>query len=47
MEKNILLVQLEDEQKKEMRSCSLQYLCLKEDVEMDEPLSNSPEKEQC
>ena len=44
--KNIFLLQFEDDHNKEMSSCLLQYLCSKEEVEMDEPLSNSPKKEQ-
>ena len=31
---------------KNMRSCLLVFLCSKEEVDMDEPLSNSTEKEQ-
>ena len=44
--KKILLVQFVDGQKKYMSSSSLVFLISKEEVEMDEPLSNSPEKEQ-
>ena len=44
--KKRFLVQFEDGQKKEMSYCSLVFLCSKEEVEMDEPLSNSPEKGQ-
>ena len=40
------LVKFEYGQKKEMSFFSLLFLCLKEEVDMDEPLSNSPEKEQ-
>ena len=42
--KKILLVQFGDGQKKYMISSSLVFLRSKEEVEMDEPLSNSPEK---
>ena len=44
--KKSFLVQLKDGQKKEMSSCSLQNLCLKEEVclGMDEPIINLPEK---
>ena len=42
--KKRLLVQFRDGQKKEMSSSSLVFLSSKEEVEMDEPLSNSPEK---
>ena len=44
--KKRFLVQFEYGQKKEMSSCSLVFLCSKEEVDMDEPLSNSPKKEQ-
>ena len=40
-----LLVKLEYGQKKEMISCLLVFLCSKEEVEMDNPKSNLPEKE--
>ena len=39
---NKLLVQFEYGQKKEMSSCSLVFLCLKEEVAMNEPKSNLP-----
>ena len=41
-----LVVQFEDEQKKDMSSCLIQYLCLKKVVclEMDETISNRPKK---
>ena len=42
--KKKLLVKFEYWQKKDMSSCSLVFLCLKEEVDMDRPLSNSPEK---
>ena len=42
--KKILLVQLEDGQKKEIISSLLVFLSSKEQVEMDEPLSNYPKK---
>ena len=44
--KKRLLVQFVDRQKKNMGSSLLVFLSLKEEVEMDESLSNSPEKEQ-
>ena len=44
--KKRLLVQLEDGQKKEISSSLLVFLSPKEEVDMDESLSNSPEKEQ-
>ena len=44
--KKIFLVQFEYGHKKEISSCLLVFLYLKEDIEMDEPLSNPPEKEQ-
>ena len=43
---NILLLQLEYGMNKDMSSCLLVFLCSKEEVDMDEPLSNSTEKEQ-
>ena len=42
MRKNILLVKLEDGQKKQMIYCSLVFLSPKEEVEIDEPLYNYP-----
>ena len=39
-------VQFEDGQKKEISSSLLVYLSSKEEVEMDEPISCSPQKEQ-
>ena len=42
--KNIFLVQFKDGQNKQMNSCSLVFLSSKEEVEMDEPLYNSPKK---
>ena len=45
VEKKSLLVQFKDGQKKEMSSCSLVFLCSKEEVDMDQPLSNFPKKE--
>ena len=42
--KNIFLVQFVDGQKKEMSYSLLVFLCSKEEVEMDEPLSHFPEK---
>ena len=44
VEKKSLLVQFKDGQKKEMSSCSLVFLCSKEEVDMDQPLSNFPKK---
>ena len=44
--KKRFLVQFEDGQKKEMISSSLVFLSSKEEVDMDEPLSSSPKKEQ-
>ena len=46
--KNIFLDQFEDDQKKDISSSLLQYLCSKEVVclYMDEPTSNLPAKEQ-
>ena len=44
VEKKKVLVQFEDGKKKETRSCSVLCLCSKEEVEMDEPISNSPKK---
>ena len=40
------LIQFKDGQKKEISSSLLVFLSSKEEVEMDEPLSHSPEKEQ-
>ena len=40
--KNQLLFQLQNVQKKDMSSCSLLFLCSKEEVEMYEPLYNYP-----
>ena len=42
--KNNFLVQLEYGNKKDISSSLLVFLSLKEEVEMDEPLSHSPEK---
>ena len=44
--KKNFLVQFEDVKKKEMSSCSLLYLCSKDEVclEMDEPISYVPKK---
>ena len=42
--KKKFLNQFEDGQKKEINSSSLVFLSLKEEVEMDEAISNSPEK---
>ena len=39
-----LLVQFEYGQKKEISSSSLLFLSLKEEVDMDEPISHSPKK---
>ena len=44
--KKRLLVQLGDGQKKYMSSSQLVFLSSKEEVEMDEPLSHSPKKEE-
>ena len=44
--KKKFLVQFEDGQKKEISSYSLVFLSLKEEVEMDEPISHLPEKEE-
>ena len=44
--KKNLLIQLEDFHKIQMSSFSLVFLCSKEEVDMDELLSNLPEKEQ-
>ena len=44
--KKKFLVQFEDGQKKDKRSSSLVFLSLKEEVEMEEPISHLPEKEQ-
>ena len=46
LDKNRFLVQFDDGQKKQMSYCSLVVLSLKLEVDMDELLSNSPEKEQ-
>ena len=43
MVENKFLFKLEDGKKKEMYFCLLLYLCLKEEVEIDEPISNLPE----
>ena len=40
------LVQLEYGKKKEISSSSLLFLSSKEEVEMDEPISNLPKKEE-
>ena len=42
------LVRFKDGQRREMSSCSLVYVCLKQEVclEVDEPISDLPEKEQ-
>ena len=42
--KNIFLVQLEDRNKNQIISCLLVFLSSKEEVEMDDPLTNSPKK---
>ena len=42
--KNELLVLFEDGQNKEIGSCSLVYLSEKEEVEMEESITLSPEK---
>ena len=44
--KRKLVFQFEDEHRKNMRSCLIQYLCLKKVVclEMDETISNRPKK---
>ena len=39
-----ILVKFEDGKKKEMSSYLLVFLCSKEEIDMDEPLSNSNEK---
>ena len=44
--KNNFLVQFEDGQKKEISSSSLVFLSSKEEVDMDEPISHLPKKEQ-
>ena len=44
MGKKRLLVQFVDDQKKDMNSSSVVFLSFKEEVEMDEPISNSPKK---
>ena len=43
----ILLVQFKDGQKKDMSSFFIQYLYLKEEVEMDNPKSNLSFKKRC
>ena len=42
--KNRFLVQLEDRNKNQIISCLLVFLSSKEEVEMDDPLTNSPKK---
>ena len=42
--KKRLLVQFVDDQRKDMNSSSVVFLSFKEEVEMDEPISNSPKK---
>ena len=42
--KNKFLVQFKYGMKKDMSSCSLVYVCSKEEVDMDEPISNYPKK---
>ena len=42
--KNKFLVQFEYGQKREMSSCSLVFLFSKEEVDMDDPISNIPPK---
>ena len=42
--KETLLVQFGDGHKKDMSSSSIVFLSSKEDIEMDQPLSNYPEK---
>ena len=42
--KNKFLFQFKYGQRKEMSSCLLVFLCSKEEVDMDEPLSNITEK---
>ena len=46
--KKKFLVQFEDGKNKETSSCSIIYVCSKYEVclDMDEPISNLPEKEQ-
>ena len=44
--KKRLLVQFEDGKNKDTSYCLLMFLSSKDEVDMDEPLSNSPEKEQ-
>ena len=44
--KNKLLIQFEDGQKKEIGSSLLVFLSSKEEVDMDEPISHLPEKEE-
>ena len=44
--KKKFLVQFEDGKKKEISSSSLVFLSLKEEAEMDEPLSHSPKNKQ-
>ena len=43
--KNKLLVKYKDGKKKDMSSSLLQFLFLKEQVDMDDPESNLPDKE--
>ena len=45
--KNRLLVQLKYGNKKDMSSSLLQFLCSKEEVDMDEPKSNLPKIYKC
>ena len=42
--KNKLLVKFKNGKEKNMSSCPFVLLCSKEEVEMDEPKSNLPEK---
>ena len=42
--KENFLVQFKDGQKKEVSSYLLVFLCLEEEVEMEEPISHLPEK---
>ena len=46
MGKNKFLVQFEDGHKKEINSSSLVYFSSREEVEMEEPITPLPEKEQ-
>ena len=41
-----ILVKFEYGQNKDINSCLPVFLCLKEEVQMDVPISNSPKKEQ-